>query len=437
MNDPRPMRLAYLTSQYPAPSHTFVQREIAALREAGVEVHTFSVRPPPEEEWASVDAGERERTYALLDHEQAFVRAHVHQAMTRPRRYLRTLRDALRHRVGGARAALWSVFHFAEAIVLAQELERRDVTHLHNHFANSSAAVGYLASRHLGLPWSVTLHGSAELDYPAGPLLAAKIEHARFVACASHYMRSQAMRSVDPEQWSKLILVRCGVSVDRVVPREERGDRLRVLTIGRLSPEKGQLGLLHAFRAVLDAGIDAELTIAGEGPLRSELEAQVDALGLRDRCVFAGRCSEEEIFALLASADVFALSSFIEGLPVVLLEAMAAGVPVIAPALAGIPELVEPEHAGLLFPTGDFAALAHGLVRLARDPELRDQLRAAARARVLESLTAGEVVRPLLEAFRSVHAGSIPDGRVLPHTERARAHPSAPIDIPAATSHAA
>jgi glycosyltransferase involved in cell wall biosynthesis len=399
------MKVAYLVSQYPAPSHTFVRREVEALRRAGVEVHTFSVRAPAAEERESVDRGELERTFFLLERRRELARAHLRAVRTRPRRYARTLGDALRHRVPGARAALWSLFHFAEAISLAHELERRGVEHLHNHFANSGATVGYLASRHLDLPFSLMLHGSSEFDYPAGPILELKIAHADFVACASHYVRSQAMRGVDPALWSKMFLVRCAVELERCPARRERpeGGPVRVLHVGRLSPEKGQLGLLEAFRGVLDGGVDAELRVIGDGPSRAVVERRAEALGLGDRCVFLGRMREEAVLSEMAEADVFAMSSFMEGLPVVLMEAMAVGLPVVAPSVAGIPELVEPERTGLLFPTGDVEALGRALARLCADEPLRRRLAAAGEARVRAEFVMPIAAAPLVARLRSAH----------------------------------
>lgn len=399
------MKIAYLVSQYPAPSHTFIRREVEALRGAGIEVHTFSVRPPAPEELSAVDPDDHARTYFLLENKARMLVAHAKEVARRPRRYLRTMRDALRHRVGGRRAALWSLFYFAEAILLVEELERREIVHLHNHFANASGTVGYLASRHLSLPWSLTLHGSVDFDYPSGPLVPAKIEHATFVACASHYVRSQAMRAVSPELWRKMILVRCGVEAERCPLREtmRAAPRLRILSVGRLSAEKGQLGLLNAFRAVVDVGIDAELELVGEGPLRGALEQCAVSLGLGDRFRLVGRLSEAGVLRRMTRADVFALSSFMEGLPVVLIEAMAVGLPVVAPSVAGIPELVEPEKTGLLFPTGDFQALARALVRVCSEPELAQRLAGGARARVLEGLTLPPAVRPLIAELRALY----------------------------------
>lgn len=399
-----PRKLAYLVSQYPATSHTFIRREIQALRDAGVSVDTFSIRPPGEaERQAPVDRREFERTHYVLPPKVGrLLRAHVGALRKRPGAYLRTLREATRHRVPGAKAAVWSLFHFAEAIALADELDARGVDHLHNHFANSGANVGFLATRFLGIDWSLTLHGISEFDYPAGPLLPEKIVHAAFVACVTHFGRAQAMRMVDPEHWSKLFVARCGLDLGDLergatsapVPPKRRA--LRLVSVGRLSPEKGLAGLLGAFAAV---EADVELRIIGDGPERDALEAEVMALGLGERVTFVGRLPSAGVIAELLYADAFAMASFMEGLPVVLMEALAMGVPVIAPRVAGIPELVEDDVSGLLFAPGHWRELTARLERLLGDGALRQRLAAEGKRRVEAEFDIHRAVRPLLERF--------------------------------------
>jgi colanic acid/amylovoran biosynthesis glycosyltransferase len=396
------VRLAYLTSQYSAPSHTFIRREVEALERRGLMVHTFSVRPPERTgDDDSPAAQAARRTWSILPVAPlAFGRAHLWALGTRPRRYARTLVDAVRHRTPGARAMLWSLFHFCEAVVLARELDRRGIEHLHNHFANAGANVGYLATRYLGVGWSLTLHGISELDYPSGPLLPDKIATARFVACASRFMRAQAMRMVEPAHWDKLCLVRCGVQVDDSAPGRFPGRAdgpLRVLHVGRLAPEKGQLGLLEAVARGVARGFDLHLRIGGEGPARAELERAIRALGLHDRVTLLGRLDEGQVHEEMARADAFVLSSFMEGLPVVLMEAMAAGLPVVAPRVAGIPELVEDERSGLLFHPADWDGLCEGLCRLGSDADLRRRLGEEGRVRVRAEFQIDRVVEPLLE----------------------------------------
>jgi glycosyltransferase involved in cell wall biosynthesis len=380
----RAMRVAYLVSQYPAASHTFISREVAAVRAGGCEVHTFSVRPPAEDEIrSSADHGEyASTTYLLPVRAPAYLAAHCRSALRNPRRYLATLRLALRHRVPGARAFVYAFVYFAEAGVLAEHLRRRRVERLHNHFANAGAIVGMLAARLAGLPWSLTLHGISETDYPAGNLLAAKIEAADAVACVSQFGRAQAFRLVDPSLWPKLRIVRCGIDLDGL-PDAQPDARapVRLICVGRLSPEKGHVGLIAAYASVARALPPSRLILVGDGPERSAIEELIERLGVGDIVELRGRLPETETLEAIAESDVLVLASFMEGLPVVLMEALAFERPVVAPRVAGVPELVEDGRHGLLFAPGDWMELAAHLRRIVGDDALRGRMGAGGRAR--------------------------------------------------------
>jgi colanic acid/amylovoran biosynthesis glycosyltransferase len=165
-------------------------------------------------------------------------------------------------------------------------------------------------------------------------------------------------------------------------PRAPSTAPLRVVCVGRLSPEKGHLGLIDAFAEVLAGGSHAELRLVGDGPERARIEARIAARGLAGRCVLLGQLPEDETLREVASADVLVSASFMEGLPVVLMEALALDVPVIAPRVAGIPELVEDGVGGLLFAPADWSGLASCLARMLGDPLLRARLAQAGRERV-------------------------------------------------------
>jgi glycosyltransferase involved in cell wall biosynthesis len=218
------------------------------------------------------------------------------------------------------------------------------------------------------------MHGISEFDYPAGLLLAEKIRAASFVACVSYFGRAQAMRLVDPEYWNKLHVVRCGLAFD-ALPRRPAAGRptKRFISVGRLSPEKGQAGLLEAFASVCAKSPELELMLVGDGPEALRLKDMAGRLGIKDRVRFAGRCSEDEALRHIADSDVLVLSSFMEGLPIVLIEAMALGTAVIASRVAGIPELVEHESTGLLFTPSNWEELAGCMHRLVADDRLRNQ----------------------------------------------------------------
>jgi colanic acid/amylovoran biosynthesis glycosyltransferase len=372
MNGAGTPRLAYLTSQYPAASHTFIRREIEALRQQGWSIDTFSIRPPGSDETASdTDRSEAGQTFYILRQSLlAFAGAHIAALFTQPLAYFRTFGLALTHRAPGARGLFLGFAHFAESVLLARELRRRGITHLHNHFANSAATVGLLATRLLGIRWSFTMHGISETDYPAGLMLGRKIEAADLVACVSYFGRAQGMRLVDPAHWEKMHVIRCGVPLDRLPPKESGSGRPTIICVGRLSPEKGQAGLLRAFARLRANYPDPTLRLVGDGPDRQALERLSEELGVNDAVTFAGRLPEPETLVEIARADLLVLPSFMEGLPIVLMEAMALGVPVIASRVAGIPELVSDGKTGLLFAPSDWDELAQCIARLLSDKDL-------------------------------------------------------------------
>ena len=370
------MRLAYLTSQYPATSHTFISREVAALRELGVVVETFSIRAPTQTE-LNDDALSKEAkgTFTIL--RQPLTRFLVVQAIvlfTSPSGYFRTLARALGHRPPGLRGAAMAFVYFAEALVLARELKHRKITRLHNHFANAGAIVGFLAAGLLGIPWSFTMHGISETDYPAGLLLGKKIEAADFVVCVSYFGRAQAMRLVSPHHWDKLHVVRCGLPLSALPTPAANPSGKYIICVGRLSSEKGQAGLLEAFAQVTGTAPEARLVFVGDGPEAADLRSRSQTFEIAEKVTFAGRLGEQETLEHIAASDILVLPSFMEGLPIVLMEAMALGTAVVASRVAGIPELVQDGKSGLLFTPSNWDELAACISRLLGDDGLRSTL---------------------------------------------------------------
>ena len=398
-------RIAYLVSRYPAVSHSFIQREVLALRGLGVEVETFSLRRASDEEALSeLDRTERERTYALQPVSVARLFGDQLATFARtPGRYVSTLAFAF-GRGSGLRGRLWQAFYFAKAVLLLAELRRRDLGRLHVHFANAGADVAVLAAHLSGgrLEWSLTLHGPAEFFDVTENRLGAKLDAALWVACVSDWVRSQAMSLMPAQHWDRLRVVRLGVDTDEWSPAErpvaERG-RLRILNVGRLDPVKGQAVLIEAVAQLRDYGIDVHCTIAGGGGERAALEALVRELDLGDRVELTGPVGQDRIRALYAQADVFCLPSFRESLPVVLMEALAMEVAVVATRIMGVPELVEDDVSGLLVNPGRADDLAEALGRLASEPEMRERFGRAGRARVQRDYELARLARDLRDAF--------------------------------------
>ncbi|WP_168157442.1 glycosyltransferase family 4 protein [Erythrobacter sp. QSSC1-22B] len=391
-------RIAYLASQYPAPSHTFIRREIAALRSQGLTILPFSVRPGYDP--STLDGDEIVENVLGRPVVQYFVC--TLRALRKPRRFYKVWKLALQHRQSGIKGLVWAQFHFVEALLLCRLLQKAGITHLHNHFANSGATVGLLASRYLSIPWSLTLHGISETDHPAGELLPDKLSAAIFVACASWFMRAQGMRKVQSSEWGKFHIVRCGVDLQTLPlgPITLPTPEVRFVCVGRLSAEKGYFGLLDAFGSLLSQGISAELGIVGDGPLRDEIEARLAQFEWADRVRLYGALPEQKTLQKIAESDILVLPSLMEGLPVVLMEAMALRKPVIASHVAGIPELVDDGNNGLLFTPGDWDHLEQKMLHLATNRQARLHLGENARATIEKEFEITKAVQPLAALFQ-------------------------------------
>lgn len=382
-----PGPVAYVTGEHPRVSHTFIQREMDALRARGVEVIACSIRRAgPEQLVDEVLRAEAARTFhvieaarrpwrLLADHAAAFAAS--------PRRWLSTLALAWRVRSPGLKGALWALFYFAEAGVLAAELKRRGARRLHNHFADSSGTATMLAAELAGLPFGFTMHGPTLFFEAPRWRLDVKIARADLAVCISRFCRSQGMLFSDPAHWDKLHIVHCGVDpalYDR--PRRPAAGERRLLFVGRLARVKGLAVLFEAFAALRATRPDLVLELIGDGPDRAWLEARAAARGLSGAVRFLGYRPPEAVAEALAGADVFVLPSFAEGVPVVLMEAMASRTPVVATRVGGVQELVEDGVSGLTVPPGDPAALEAALARLLDDPDLRARMGEAGRATV-------------------------------------------------------
>jgi colanic acid/amylovoran biosynthesis glycosyltransferase len=385
-------RVAYVAAAYPAISHTFIQREVRALRALGATVDVFSIhRARNTELLSSADREEAASTSAILPVPLSdLLRAHGRAFLRFPRAYLATLRYAISQAPRGARARLWQVFYFGEAIVLWDRCRARNLRHLHAHMANVATDVAWLAARFGARTdkrrpwhWSFTMHGCHEFWEVDRFNLRRKVAAADLVLCISDFTRAQLMAHSEPQHWSKLHVVHCGVELDRYRPRPSgppTGAPAQILAVGRLSEEKGHLLLLAAVAELRRRGLSARLCLVGDGPLRGELEREARRLGIEDIVTLTGAVGQDEMPEMFGRADIFCQTSFAEGVPVVLMEAMAAGLPVVSTLVGGIPELVVHERAGLLVPAGRADLLADALARLVASSDLRVRMGREGRA---------------------------------------------------------
>ncbi|MGB7319414.1 MAG: glycosyltransferase family 4 protein [Planktotalea sp.] len=376
--------IAYLTGEYPRATDTFIQREVAGLRALGMQVETCSIRRTDPSHHVGIEQQtEAANTFHVLDaakNPMRLLHAHISLFAQNPRRYFGAFSQAWRTRAPGVKAATYQMIYFAEAGVLARHMQERGITHLHNHIATASCTVAMIASALSGVPYSFTLHGPDIFFEPHRWRLDAKIASARFVACISHFCRAQAMNFSGAEHWGKLHIVHCGIEPDRYTPTpRKRGKQL--LFVGRLAAVKGVPVLLDALK-MLGEHDGLTLTFIGDGPEREALEKQAAQMGLAGMTKFVGYKNQSEVAEALASTDVFVLPSFAEGVPVVLMEAMAAAVPVITTHVAGVPELVEDGVHGILTHAGDSTSLANAIDALLSDPVMAERMGRAGREKV-------------------------------------------------------
>ncbi|HWI11129.1 MAG TPA: glycosyltransferase family 4 protein, partial [Burkholderiaceae bacterium] len=368
-------------------SHSFIRREILALERQGVAVLRVAVRGWADALADAADEAERTRTRYLLQRGLAPpLLAAARLALTRPGRFVAAARLALSMWRRSQRTLFHHLAYLAEAAQLVGWLAAERIDHLHAHFGTNPAEVAMLARVLGGPPYSFTVHGPEEFDHPEALGLGEKGRRAAFVVAISSFGRSQLYRWLPQAHWHKVQVVHCGLerAFHEGVTSGVATAR-RLVCVGRLCEQKGQLLLVQALQRVLARGVALELVLAGDGELRDEIEALVDRLGVRAQVRITGWIGSAEVRDEIVAARALVLPSFAEGLPVVIMEAMALRRPVITTFVAGIPELVRDAENGWLVPAGDIDALARAIEAcLAAPPEVLERMGAAAHRCVLE-----------------------------------------------------
>ena len=400
------MRIAYLVNQYPKVSHSFIRREILALEKQGLEIMRISIRGWDNDLVDDADRREREQTrFVLQTSWLAIAVAVLAAALSRPLSFARTF--ALAFRVGW-RADRPLPFHFvylAEACLIARWLRASNIQHLHAHFGTNSAEVAMLVHALGGPPWSFTVHGPEEFDKPEFISLAEKIRRARFVVAISSFGRSQLFRLIDHSEWTKIHVIRCGLEPEFYSCRPTYSETRNLICVGRLCEQKGQLLLLEAAWRLAKAGTVFTLTFAGDGELRSEIEGLIKSYDLQSKVRVTGWISSNEVRTKLLEARALVLPSFAEGLPVVIMEAMALRRPVVSTYVAGIPELVHDGRNGWLVPAGDVEALAKAIQHcLDLTPDHLETMGLAAHEAVVRSHDINAEIAKLAELFGTRNA---------------------------------
>lgn len=398
-----PLRVAYLAPGYPRTSHSFIRREIGALEQLGVEVRRFSVRALDEPLVNEADRAEHARTRVLvsagaLEYATALLAA----ALGRPLAFARALSTAVALGVRSDRGLVRNLVYLAMASVLVRWLRGTGVEHLHAHFGDNSPTIALLC-RLLGGPgYSFTVHGQEDFDN-----FRVKAAHASFVVAISSFGRAQFYRRLDHQDWPKVHVVRCGVDSDLLsAPLTPVPEAPQLVCVARLSPEKGHLILLEAAARLAAEGKRFEIVLAGDGPLRPTVEAQVRRLRLEDRVKVCGWMNEPQVRQSIVASRALLVPSFSEGLPVVVMEALALGRPVICSAIAGIPEAVLPGVTGWLVPASSIEALTRAMREALEAPSARlEEMGRAGAALVAERHDTQREAGRLMELFKKTVGG--------------------------------
>jgi glycosyltransferase involved in cell wall biosynthesis len=404
MTDQPALRMGYLVSKYPAVSHTFILREVAALRARGVLIEVASINGAgTTEAMTEEERKEADRTfYVKRVAAGGALKAGIGLLIKRPLRFVSGLRAALK--LGGMdpRQSLLCLFYLAEAIILARWMERRTLTHLHVHFATPAATVALLLPQIAPITFSMMVHGPDEFYDVSSYYLPEKIVGARFIVCISYFAQSQLMKLSAGELWGKFEIARLGVDTDHFAPRLFRAspETFEILCVGRLVPTKGQRILIQACALLAQQGRPFNMRFVGDGPDRQALQQLVQELNLTNHIRFEGSINQDRIQEFYKKADIFALASFAEGIPVVLMEAMAMEIPCVSTGINGIPELIESGKNGVLVAPSDVEGFAAVLAKLMDDAEMRKSLGKAGRVRVLRNYEISASADRLLAVFQ-------------------------------------
>lgn len=355
-------RIAYVLNQYPKVSHSFIRREIQALERLGLSVQRFAIRDSDEHLADPEDMREYDKTrFVLRAGAFSMARAVAALLMTQPVRVFAAFALATRMGYRADRPLPYHWIYFFEACQIARWADAANVEHFHAHFGTNPAEVAALAAVLTGKPFSFTAHGPEEFDKPRQIALSEKVLRSAFVVAISSFGRSQLFRWVDHAHWPKVRIIHCGIDTASYKKPVPPCIAPRLVCVGRICEQKGQLLLIEAMAQLRERGVACELVLAGDGEMRSDVEALVARAGLSDRVRITGWISGAQVQREIEGARALVLPSFAEGLPVVIMEAMVIGRPVLSTFVAGIPELVVNGANGWLFPAGDLDALTDAM----------------------------------------------------------------------------
>jgi len=369
------MNIAYLTTQYPCVSHTFIRREILELERKGHTIHRFSIRKSAGC-IDNIDILEEEKTFECLGQSKVSLLINVLVIfITSPVLWLKGLGVAFDFNKRSERGLITHLAYLVEACTLVRETKKRKIKHIHVHFGTNSTTVAYLVKQLSNVSFSFTVHGPDEFDAAIGFSLREKIIESSFVVAISNFGAAQLKRWVPLEYWKKILVIGCIVddefSGDEVpVSIEEQSQT--IVCVARLAPQKGLLILLDALKILKDRhALIVHLVLAGDGELRPIIEQKIQELGLTEQVIITGWINGEQVKKYMLASRALVLPSFAEGLPVAIMESFILKRPVITTMIAGIPELVKHHENGWLIEANNTQDLVDAIRELFDASEFR------------------------------------------------------------------
>ncbi|MCB0167209.1 MAG: glycosyltransferase family 4 protein [Anaerolineae bacterium] len=400
------IRIGYVNHEYPVLTETFVYREVLGLQQAGLHVATFAVWKPDE---TSLSQESKDMvastTYVFPTSWANFFGKQLSYLVRHPRKYLETFAFVMTRKGESFSNRRRTFYHFCEAAYLADEVKRQKIDHVHAHFSINAATVALVLARLLDISFSFTAHNNLFYDQL---ILKEKVKEAKFVIVVSEYNRrfiNKLMGRDDDNH--KMHTVHYGLSVNSFVPPAAKPNNPIpiILLVSQLAERKGTPYLVKACKILKDRGLKFRCIIAGEGPERPIIEDLIAQNDLAGEVEMVGAVYQEQLRQYLNQADIFTLPCIvasngdIDGIPNVLMEAMATEIPVISTYVSGIPELIENEECGLLVNEKDETALAEALQRLLENPTLRAELGRRGRQKVIQEFNIDRNAERLASLF--------------------------------------
>jgi glycosyltransferase involved in cell wall biosynthesis len=390
--------VGYLVSEYPAVSHTFILREVKALRGFGIEVFTASINKPK----INFEMEEEESTHYIKQQGVIGVfRSFFNRLIKSPFKLFSGIKAACK--LGMKNRFFYHLFYFAEALLVAEWAEKRCISHIHVHFMNNSSTIALLVKELTPVTISFTVHGPDSFQNCSVDFFKERVAAAKFVVCISHYAKSQVMNLVPYQEWKKLNVIRLGVDTDLYKANlvNTPSECIELLCVGRLTPAKGQHLIIEAIEILKREFSDFHMTFVGGGPDYDSLNNLVVEKELSRYVTFTGPLSEEETRRCFQQSDIFLLPSFAEGVPVVLMEAMATELPCITTYIAGIPELIENGENGILLYPGNAEEIVKSLKQLVFSSKKRSEIGKTARKKIFDQYSIKENTETLAQFFKN------------------------------------